>query len=305
MGKYDNAILDETFYNDEIISDKSRNSVLDHLVDDFKQGKTELQILKENNEWDILYHISPVRKNILEWYEFKKDASVLEIGAECGRLTDLLCKKVKQVTCIEVSKKKSLVNAERNKKYDNLKIYVGDYQNIVLEQQFDYVLLIGGLDKAPDYLDTNTPFHDLLVKIYGHLKTDGILLLATDNKFGLKYWAGDVEKHSGKPFEGIEGYMTSEEKERTFSKEELERLIKDAGYKKCTFYYPFPDYKFPQQIFSDDFLPKEDEIICSRDCFENDRIQLFDETNAYRNIIKAGKYDFFANSFFIEITKDK
>lgn len=304
MGKCDNAILDETFYKDnEILSDGSEDQIFDQLFDDFNQGKNEIQILNENSRWDVLYHVSPVRKNILDWYEFKKDASVLEIGAECGALTDVLCRNVGQVTCIEASMKKSLVNAQRNKQYDNLKIYVADYQNVMLEHPYDYVTLIGGLEKAPTYMHTENPFHDLLTKIHGHLKADGKLLLAIDNKFGLKYWSGEAEKYSGKCFESIEGYVTSEKKERTFSKEELEILIKEAGYKKCTFFYPFPDYKFPQQIFSDDFLPKEDEIICSRDSFENDRIQLFDETNAYRNIIKSGKYDFFANSFLVEITK--
>lgn len=304
MGKTANEILNDKFYKEqELRADNFDDSIANQLLDDFRQGKNEMQILAENNQWDILYHVSPIRKNILEWYDFDEKSSVLEIGAECGILTDVLCRKVKDVTCIESSMKKSLINAERNSRYDNLKIFVGKYPDIHFQEQFDYVILIGGLEKAAEFMNSENPFTDFLSNIYAQLREGGKLLLATENKFGIKYWAGEVEKYSEKCFEGIEGYASAKEKGNTFSKNEIKDFIKKVGFKDYTFYYPYPDYRFPEQLFSDDFLPKEDEIICSHNCYENNRIQLFDETNAIRNIIRSNEFDLFSNSFFVEATK--
>ena len=50
------------------------------------------KILAEDDRWPGLYHFSPVRQNILGWYPFKKDASVLEIGAGCGAISGVLCR---------------------------------------------------------------------------------------------------------------------------------------------------------------------------------------------------------------------
>ncbi len=47
---------------------------------------------------------------------FKKDASVLEIGAGCGAISGVLCRNAKHVTSVDLSKRRSLINANRNKK---------------------------------------------------------------------------------------------------------------------------------------------------------------------------------------------
>jgi hypothetical protein len=90
---------------------------------------------------------------------------------------------------------------------------------------------------------------------------------------------------------------------RTFSKEKLTEIIREAGYTKTEFYYPFPDYKFPTQIFSDQCLPKEDDLNVSLDTFDNTRLKLMDENRVYAQLLKEKKFDFFANSFFVEVAK--
>ena len=50
------------------------------------EAETEKCLLEEHS-WQILYHLSAIRENILEWYPFDPGASLLEIGAECGALT--------------------------------------------------------------------------------------------------------------------------------------------------------------------------------------------------------------------------
>lgn len=302
MEKIGNVTMDYTFYkgSDEYCDGTIEQEILEYV----KQYDDEMEILKKDNRWPVLYHISPVRKNILEWYDFKKNAEVLEVGAGCGAVTGAICEKAKSVTCIDLSKQRSMINAYRNKKYDNLNIMVANFNDIVFDRQYDYITLIGVLEYAAYYTATDNPFVDFLKKLKKNLKEDGKLLIAIENKFGLKYWSGCVEDHTGRYYDGIMGYVNTESKVQTFSKDELIQIMEEAGFKKYQFYYPFPDYKFAQQIFSDDYLPGKNELICQTQTYDNNRFLLFDETLAYNNIVASNKFDFFSNSYFIEVEND-
>ncbi len=63
----------------------------------------------------------------------------------------------------------------------------------------------------------------------------------------------------GREFVGIEGYPGIDFVE-TFSKPELEQMLQENGFSKFKFYYPYPDYKFPAVIYSDEYLPKPGEL---------------------------------------------
>ena len=107
---------------------------------------------------------------------------------------------------------------------------VGNFNDIVLEEKYDYITLIGVLEYAAYYTDAKQPFESFLKRISSYLKEDGKLLIAIENKFGLKYWAGTREDHTGKFFDGLEGYIDTESSVRTFSKEGLKTIIANAGY---------------------------------------------------------------------------
>ncbi|HIT91131.1 MAG TPA: class I SAM-dependent methyltransferase [Candidatus Merdenecus merdavium] len=292
------VILNYEFYQG---SDQySDGDIEDELLEYVKNTVDVYEILKKDNRWPILYHLSPVRQNILEWYDFKKDSKVLEIGAGCGAITGVLCKKAGKVVCNDLSKRRSQINAYRNKEFDNLEIIVGNFNDIVIEEKFDYITLIGVLEYAAYYTDSQTPFKSFLEHIKKLLKPDGKVLIAIENKFGLKYWGGAKEDHTGMMFDGIEGYHQTTSKARTFSKEQLQEIIKSAGFEEQEFFYPFPDYKFPQQIFSGKYMPKSQDLICAVESFDNSRFHLFDETSAFVELVEADKFDFFANSFFVE-----
>ena len=299
MEKVGNVQLNYEYYSGT--DDYSDGAIELELLDYVKSDKSIMEILKNDNRWPILYHLSPVRKNILEWYPFDKNEEALEIGSGCGAVTGALCEKLKSVTCIELSKTRSLINANRNKEYDNLEIMVGNFNDIKIEKKYKYITLIGVLEYSAYYTDTKNPFVDFLKRIKNYLKPDGKLLIAIENKYGLKYFAGACEDHTGRMYDGIEGYINSDAKVRTFSKNELENIIKEAGYDDVNFYYPFPDYKLPTQIYSPEFLPNGKDLVCSLDCYDNNRVRVFDETVAFENIIDAGMFEFFSNSYFIEV----
>lgn len=299
--KIGNAILNYEFYKgDDQYSD---GDIEDDILRLLQGNEDVLEILENDHRWPVLYHLSPVRQNILEWYDMKDGADVLEVGAGCGAITGVLCRKAKKVICNDLSKRRSLINATRNKQYSNLEIYIGNFNDVVLTQKFDYITLIGVLEYARYYTESLNPFVDFLKNIKKYLKEDGKLLIAIENKYGLKYWAGAREDHTGVSYDGLEGYINTQSKAETFSKKGLTKIIREAGYNSVDFYYPLPDYKFPTQIFSDYNLPKADDIAIGRESYDNSRILSFDENMVYRGLIDEGMFDFFANSFFVEVSK--
>ncbi len=258
------------------------------------------EIFKEDIRWPVFYHISPIRKNILNWYPFKENSEVLEIGAGMGAITGVLCDKAKFVTSIELSKQRALAIQKRCKNRDNLELIVGNFNDIKLDKKFDYITLIGVLEYAPLYTNTENPFYDFLMQIKKLLKKDGKLLIAIENQFGMKYFTGALEDHTGKPYDGIIGYE-NKNGIRTFGKNQLKELLDSVNFKYTKFYYPMPDYKLPNIIYSDEYMPNEENIKEYLPYISEETMQVvYDEKLAYLDIIKNNQFDFFANSYFIE-----
>ena len=261
------------------------------------------EIFDRDIRWPVFYHITPIRKNILKWYEFKENAEVLEIGAGMGAITGILCDKAAHVTSVELSKQRAMAIEKRCKDKDNLELIVGNFNDIKFEKKFDYITLIGVLEYAPLYTNSKNPFEDFLKTIKSLLKEDGKLLIAIENQFGMKYFSGVEEDHTNKVYDGITGYE-NKKGIRTFGKNELKEILQKSGFSYTKFYYPMPDYKLPNIIFSDDYLPNEENIKGYRPYLSNEGSSVqYDEKEAYKDIIKNNQFDFFANSFFIETSQ--
>lgn len=291
-----NVKLNLKYYNDvDLYTD---GEIEDELLQIVKNNENFDSVLNNDDRWPILYHLSKYRENILEWYPFDKSKNILEIGAGCGAITRLLIEKCSQVTCVELSKKRALINAFRNKESSNLEIIVGDFNNIEHTKKYDYITLIGVLEYSNAFNKTINPSLTFLKNIKKMLKEDGKLFIAIENRFGLKYWAGAREDHTGNFFDSLENYPETEHVQ-TYSKKELSKLLHTAGYSVNSFYYPVPDYKFPFQIFSDKKLPEVGQLRDLIHNFDNDRINLFDETLVADSLIDNNEFPFFANSFLV------
>ena len=294
--KVGNVILDYTFYKGEDVY--SDGDIEDRLLEIVQSTDDYIEVLKKENDWPILYHLSPIRHNILEWYDFDKNGSLLEIGSGCGAVTGLFCAKTGNVTAVDLSRRRSLINANRNKQYDNLRIIVGNFEDIDITEKYDYVTLIGVLEYSIYYISSDDPFIDMLKKAKSYLKEGGKIIIAIENKYGLKYWAGAKEDHTGKEFDGIQGYRDVD-RVRTFSKQALTDMLKRAGFNDVDFYYPMPDYKMPMEVYSEYNLPKRGDIDETAPAYDRNRISAFDEVRAYDSLCDDGQFEFFANSFLV------
>lgn len=289
--------------------------------DRYSDGAVEndiIHIIAENNpedysdaiygnfSWPVYYYLINLRKNILNWYPFQENADILEIGCGLGAVTDMLCDRGRSVTAVELSKRRATAALLRCRERENLEIIVGNLNDIKFEKKFDYITLIGVLEYQGHYTESEHPYTDFLSNIRRLLKPNGKLLIAIENKYGLKYWCGASEDHTGVPFDGLNQYRIGNKNACTFSKAELTEVIEKSGFGHHYFYYPLPDYKLPMVIYSEDYLPTEGKTEkFSPYYIPNTDGLVIDETGLYDNLIKNNVFEFFANSFLVECGNEK
>ncbi|MBR6328733.1 MAG: class I SAM-dependent methyltransferase [Lachnospiraceae bacterium] len=295
--------LDLTDYSGkDLYSEGDAEDVLLSIVKEHGPEEYNHQIMAHQS-WSTLYHLSDLRGNIIDFLPVKEGEKVLEVGAGCGAVTSALVKTGAAITCVELSKKRSLINAHRNSGCENLEIKVGNFQDIEkrLDKDYDHIMLIGVFEYAASYIDAPDPYRTFMKILLGHLKEGGRMMIAIENKYGLKYFAGCREDHLGTFFGGIEGYEDSA-KVRTFSRDKLRKMAEEEG---CSVfeYYPYPDYKLPVTVFSQERLPYSGETDSRGFNFDADRALLFDESAATTQIIEDGMFPFFSNSFLFELKK--
>lgn len=280
---------------------------VENRIMDFVKNGWDLSDLDEHVDsreyYAFLYHLSSIRENILSWYPLSTDCKILEVGSGCGALTGMLCQKAKWVTSVELSKHRAEINYFRNQNLSNLEIIVGNLNDIPAVAEYDYVVLNGVLEYACSFTQGNSPFQTFLTNFLRYLKPKGKLLIAIENRLGIKYFAGAQEDHTDRCFWGIKKYP-NDNTVKTFSKYELQELLNQSGYKYQRFYYPYPDYKFPAEIYSDENINSgnygSDNIY-----FGKTHRCLFNEKIVIDSLKNEKVMDKFANSFLVEASVSK
>lgn len=303
--KIGNVVLDYQYYpGKDLYSDGAIEDEILTIVKNASRVEYPA-IIEEKKSWPILYHLSPLRGNVVDWLPIKPEDKVLEIGSGCGAITERLAQKAGKVTCVDLSARRSQINAYRNQEKDNIEIHVGNFADIEpsLPEDYDFACMIGVFEYGQSYIHTQTPYEDFLKIIKKHVKNNGRIVIAIENKFGLKYWAGCKEDHVGTYFSGLEGYPEGGSA-RTFSRTGLEKIFKSCGLEQYSFYYPYPDYKFPTTIYSDKRLPDTGELTDNIRNFDRDRMVLFNEKYVFDGIIRDKLFDVFSNSYLVVIGED-
>lgn len=274
----------------------------DEILRIVQSGKDYDKEIEACSHFAVFYHLSKEREFITEVMDISKEDRVMEIGAGCGAVTGALADKSNTVHCIELSQKRSLVNAYRNQERDNIEIFVGNYEDIELDQTYDVITLIGVLEYACSYIRGKNPYHTFLMDVSKKLSEGGRIYLAIENRLGLKYFAGCKEDHAGSEFEGIEGYP-SYSKARTFSYFELINIFKECGFHEYEFFYPYPDYKFPTEIYTDSYLPGGGKIMEKGSNYTSSRYEYFDERKFLNCLTVDKEFKLFSNSFLVCLRK--
>ncbi|RYF84976.1 MAG: class I SAM-dependent methyltransferase, partial [Chitinophagaceae bacterium] len=152
-------------------------------------------------DWPTLYHFSPKRGDLLRPFKDSlKNKTVLELGAGCGAITRFLGESEARITAVEGSLRRATITAERCRDLPNVAVVCDKIEQFISDEQFDFVILVGVLEYSHQFILTEKPDLNLLQRVRKHLAPGGSLIIAIENKFGLKYWAGAPEDHVGQPY---------------------------------------------------------------------------------------------------------
>lgn len=243
---------------------------------------------EDENHIKEMVALSKIKENILSWYPFKENSNILEIGANLGEITGVLCQNANRVVSIESSLQKAKAIETRYKEYENLEVIAGDINDITLEETFDYIVIMGIEEKEYD-------IEILLTYAKKHIQLDGTIFISLNNILGLNQLNG---------LEDVDGDPNKENK--FITKKEIENILNNMELNTYKFYYPLPNYKMPNIIFTDKHLPSHESILRDLTLYTKNKLLSFEEREIYRKILYEDKNMFpeFANSFLIEISNN-
>jgi len=202
-------------------------------------------------DWASIYHLSATRANILRPFHTEfRGVDVLEIGAGCGAITRYLGESGANVLALEGTVERAQITRSRTRDLSNVAVVADSFNEFELDKKFDYITLIGVLEYANLFTPGDFPAIAMLTRVRRMLKPGGKLIIAIENQFGLKYFAGALEDHLGEAMYGIEGRYEKNQPQ-TYGHETLRKMLRESNFEGVEFLAPFPDYKLPTSIVSE------------------------------------------------------
>ncbi len=265
-------------------------------------GSDSYELERSIKDWASEYHLSRKRAQLLRGFDFDETKKVLEVGCGCGAITRFLGEVFDDVVAVEGSVHRARLARLRTKDMKNVNIICAPFHELKFKERFDMVFCIGVFEYSSRFIDVPHPYDFALRYFRDVLNPGGVLVLAIENQFGLKYFAGSREDHINVTFEGLEGYPRSGNKVKTFGYEELKTLLA-RHFPNIDFYFPYPDYKVPSGVLSERFFSKVNagELVgkfLARDQRGKSK-PLFDESQVLLQLGKNNIIPFFSNSFLV------
>jgi SAM-dependent methyltransferase len=253
-------------------------------------------------DWSSEYHLTTKRAQLLSGFKFDRSLKVLEVGCGCGAITRYLGETFDSVVSVEGSIARARLARLRTRDLPSVSIVCAPFQEIRFSEKFDIIFVIGVFEYSASFVQGDDPYDAALKYFADILTADGMVVIAIENQFGLKYFNACREDHLGTKFEGLEGYHRRKAGVRTFGKTELETYIK-RYFPEMRFFYPYPDYKIPDGVLSAEFLESDGagEVVSqmlSRDYSGPDQ-PLWDEATTVLELSRNRMLGFFSNSFLV------
>ena len=285
---------EDNYYNNDIYGEYRED--IKKYINEYKTCEYD-KIIEKDKRTNIVSIFSEMRANVIKWYPFEENKKILEIGANYGEITEELARKNLNITAIETSNEKIECLQKRLEDVLNLRLILcTNLKELELAEKYDYITLIGTTEYAEKLGFVN--LKEMLEWTYRKLSENGKIILAIDNKFGVKYLAGSTRNNKEAPFAN---YIENKNKDyKLYGKVELEEILKEFSNSK--FYYPVPNYTLTHMIYTDEYLPKRNRYNIY---YREDEEILFSELAFMGDIIRNKKFDFFTNSYIIEISKEK
>ncbi len=252
-------------------------------------------------DWPSRYHLSRERSLAYQALNIPPAARVLEIGSGCGAVTRLLGERAAEVLALEGSPRRAAITRARARGLDAVQVLCASFEDVVFREKFDVVVCNGVLEYASLFVSDEDPHRRLLKLLSDVVCQGGSLIVAIENKLGLRYFGSGKEEHTDIMFDGVEGYARVPGGARTFGASELIGMLRDQ-FPSVEMLLPLPDYKLPTAIIRKRLL---DRVNCAelfantmRYDFGSHVTPRMHERLVWRELQRNGLLADFANSFF-------
>lgn len=169
------------------------------------------------------------------------------------------------------------------------------------KDQFDCVI-------AFEVIENSSVPKDSVRALLNMITDKGVVYLGTDNRLGLRYFCGDTEPGTGKPFAAVEDYNSIDKnvslRTRLYARNEIEAILDDAGCVNRKFYSVLPNLKAAQLIYADGYMPRERLATRYMPMYRNPEGIFAREEWMYDSIIRNGMFHQMSNAYLIEIRPD-
>lgn len=219
------------------------------------------------------------------WYNFKENASVLCVEEGSTVFSSFLKTK-------GMSVESATIRQSAGKEFTNR--HAGSY---------DYIIAVEILEKC------FTP--EIVLEKWNYLlKDSGMLILATQNRFGIRYLSGDRDPFTGGPFDSVENYLhvpNSSPKAlggKLYAYYEIKNMLGKTNYINLKVYSVYPSIRTPQIICSEGYLPNENLNVRVIPYYEDNEAIFLDEVQIYNSLVKNDLFHRLSNAYIFECSKN-
>jgi SAM-dependent methyltransferase len=232
------------------------------------------------------------------------------VGAGAGALSRYLGELGLEVVALEGRPSLAAVAAERCADLPDVEVVCGPVGELGDTEGFDVVLVCGVLEHAGAAgLGTAGP-EELLDMVRNLCRPQGTLVLAIENRLGLKYLLGYADDHLGRPWIGLEGYP-DHPGVQTWSRRELTASVAEAGFGHQGWLFPFPDHMLPTGVLTEAAYAEPDVVRFVDQLVSNPIVDyanapelLTDDRAAHASLVAGGLGPDVANSFLVVASAD-
>ena len=193
-------------------------------------------------------------------------------------------------------KEKSILQVRKNEwiknelEKNNLKIDTVESIEDNTDYKYDYVLIYG-------YENYNNNIKEII----SMLNENGKILIIGNNQFGINTWS----KYDLDSNKGVLNLEEHQKENKTISS--IKKELKQEGLDTINTFLAFPDYKTSELIVNEKFDLDKSQIEKYNPNIDEGEIKVFDEIKVLKNILENASEmkEFFANSYFIEASKNK
>lgn len=171
------------------------------------------------------------------------------------------------------------------------------------KRQFDYIVILSVIESLWEPAA-------FLHAVKERLTPNGRVLLAMNNRLGLRYFCGDRDPYTGRNFDGIEDYRRAYSKKedaflgRMYDRSQIGSILREAGFEYVKFYSVLTDLKNPSLIFSENYILNEDLSNRLFPTYNYSDTVFLEEETLYSTLINNQMFHQMANAYLIECSLD-